>query len=87
MYRSVSVKFRDREVHHPLLRKLVTVFVLTSAAVAVPLGIAWLFLWMFLTPVWLPLHFALKALGRRGFVEQSPSGLKIDVSLNGFRKV
>lgn len=75
----MSVKWRDREVRGPLARVLIT---------------AWCVLWAFITimliismiPIWLPLDWLLRRLGRRGFIIED-RGLVIELAPNGFRRV
>lgn len=83
-----SIKWRGREVQNPVLRKL-----LGSAAIL--LGLLSLCWWLVcivfvfaMSPLLVPLHFALKAVGRRGFVAYKDDGtFVIEVSRRGFKRV
>lgn len=86
--RSHSVKWNGREVQNPILRKLVVLFVVVWAIVAIPLGILGailgIVLCVVLPPVTLPLDVVLKALGRRGFFRQEGSGFNYAIDHRAF---
>jgi hypothetical protein len=80
--RTTSVKFRGREVQDPVLRKLVIALLVVMAAVF------WV-LFLVLSPLLLITHFALKAVGRHGFVYRTLDGRNYSIAVDsrGFRKV
>ena len=86
MTRSVNITFRGKEVHNPLLRKLIVSIVIPVASVAILLVPIAMILVVLLSPVWVPMHLVLKAFGRRGFVVHEGQSMQIDINLAGFRK-
>lgn len=77
--RTTSVKFNGREVHNPVLRTLIVVFLLLWAMIAIPLGFLLLFSAI---PLMFALDLPLKALGRRGCIE----GTSWHLDRDSFRK-
>jgi len=75
--RSASVQFRGREVQNPVLRVLIVLFL----AILVPVSMLWVLiivaLLIVLSPVLLPAHFVLRALGRKGFVRRDGDTISI----------
>lgn len=82
------MKFNDKEVDNVFLQFLVAllasvVILLVFAGVLVMLGIM-----MITFPIWLPLHFALKHYGRRGFIIPHDNGkFSIELTPDGFKKI
>ncbi len=63
----MKVTWNSKEVHDPVVRVILVV-----GLIVVVVG---------LSPVWLPGHLVLIALGRKGFVHPEPYG-KVSISLN-----
>lgn len=74
MSRELHVEFRGKEVTNPVLRALAAGVILPIAAVVSIFGAIFAFIVPVLvivvfSPVLVPLHFILRALGRKGFME------------------
>lgn len=95
--RRSSVRYNGREVENPVMRVVVAVVAMTLAVGV--LGIALFAILPAVTFIFglfvllgavvlasLPLHFLLRALGRRGFVERSSGSVKVEISSKGFHK-
>jgi predicted small lipoprotein YifL len=88
--RNISIKFRGKEVRNPVLRAilgavLAVLGVLTAVISVLVAALAVLAL-VITSPVWILVHFALTACGRKGFIQRSPGHINIKVGADGFRK-
>jgi hypothetical protein len=80
-----SIKWRGREVEHPVLRALVA----TWAVLMVILGLILIALtFLVFIPLSIPVHFLLKLCGRRGFVkwDATHTNFSYEIGRDGFRR-
>lgn len=87
---NLSIKWRDREIENPLMRKIaivvgIPIFALCAGAAILMLfaGVVLLFTVCVVT---FPLHLALRLCGRRGFVTSENGSLTYSPSWAGFRR-
>lgn len=83
---SISIKFREKEVQNPLGRIAVALFVSVWSVLGIALSGLVMFMLLIMSPVLVPLHYALVRTGRRGFVTSPYPYFKVEISAAAFRK-
>ncbi len=78
-----TVTFRGKQITNPTAVNVLTVLLLVLAPFIILFSLAWLAITL---PIAIPLHFILKAFGRRGFVIREINSVKFVADSNGFRK-
>jgi len=92
-----SIKFRGKEVQNPIIRMILTFLTIMFGYFALITGyfvpflgfVMWILivgLFLVSSPITIPLHLALRALGRRGFIEMKNGEVIIEISGKGFQK-
>lgn len=84
--RTLSIKFKDREVHNPVLRVLLGILLAVAWLVMMLLWYVMVALMIVLSPVLATLHLILLACGRNGFVYRSGDKTSIQIDSASFRK-
>lgn len=81
-------KWNDKEVTSPLGRFLVALIMIVALVVLIPIIILMIVALVILTPILIPLHFILRAVGRRGFATRKPNGaFSIKVDADAFKRI
>ena len=90
MKERITWRWRGREVYHPLAK----VGIAVAMVVMLPIGFLTMVVVVAITivtlPISIPLHFVLKAMGRKGFLRHEVKGLKESIRIvldhTGFQK-
>ena len=81
---TVTVGKNKREIRNPIAKVVIGVPLIAFGMVMLVVGMIVLAVVIVVgAPLWVPLHFVLRAFGRRGFVT-THDGLKINLSHEGF---
>jgi type IV secretory pathway component VirB8 len=75
-----SIKFNGKEIRNPLLRAVASLFTLLVAGMVIVVTVL-------LLPVIIPVHFLLRAVGRRGFAQIVNDKLDINMGAKAFKQI
>jgi len=81
----LSVKWRGREIQHPVGRFFGAILAIIGAIIGAIMAAVFVVLIIATAPVWLVVHAILWVCGRRGFISLS-NGAQVTISSEGFHR-